>query len=430
MRALLSHRPARRYLLGQSLSLVGDTSLWLAMGIWVKDLTGSNGAAGLVFLAFSAPQLAAPLSGWVVDRVRRRPLLLVTNLAMAGAVLPLTLVHDSGDVWLIYLVMVVYGFSASLIGAGQSALLTVLLPDELLGQGNAFLQTVREGLRLVAPLVGAGLFALVGGGAIAVLDAATFLAAAVTLARLRVDEPAPVPPERRLAAELAAGARHVAADRGLRRLFAALAVSVVSFGLGESVIFAVADDGLHRAPAFIGVLMAIQGVGAIATGVAAPKLMRRFGEGGIVVLGMAFAGAGIPLLAASSLAPVALGIALFGASLPLLVVGAVTFIQRSTPPQLQGRAYSAFELSIGVPQTVAIAAGALIIGAVDYRLLIAAMTALQTVAGVWLLLGGRMRAVSEAPSGSRPRAHGPRHPAAGYPAVPGTAPPSPPATRR
>ena len=74
MRRLLKVRDARVYLTGQVFSLFGDTALWLAMGIWVKTLTGSNAAAGLVFFFATAPVLLAPLTGLLVDRVRRRPL--------------------------------------------------------------------------------------------------------------------------------------------------------------------------------------------------------------------------------------------------------------------------------------------------------------------------------------------------------------------
>src|SRR5579884_1009476 len=111
MRQLLSIPNARLYLGGQIVSLFGDTSMWLAMGIWVKTLTGSTSAAGLVFFAFGAPQLLSPLTGVVVDRLRRRPLLIATNLAIGLAVLLLLLVHGSQQVWIIYVVMVLYGFS-------------------------------------------------------------------------------------------------------------------------------------------------------------------------------------------------------------------------------------------------------------------------------------------------------------------------------
>ncbi len=48
MRQLLRIRNARIYLLGDVVSTLGDSALWLAMAIWIKELTGSSAAAGLV----------------------------------------------------------------------------------------------------------------------------------------------------------------------------------------------------------------------------------------------------------------------------------------------------------------------------------------------------------------------------------------------
>ena len=86
VRRLLAHRDARIYLAGQILSVLGDNALWLAMGIWVKQRTGSNSAAGLVFFAFICGTCLAPLTGLLVDRVRRRPLLITANLASGALV--------------------------------------------------------------------------------------------------------------------------------------------------------------------------------------------------------------------------------------------------------------------------------------------------------------------------------------------------------
>jgi len=402
VRNLLGLRDARLYLGGQALSLLGDSALWLAMGVWVKSLTGSSGAAGLVFMAIVLPALAAPAAGLLVDRVRRRPLLLATNLLTAAAVLPLLAVHDAGDVWIVYVTMVLYGASYVVLAAGQSALLATMLPDELLGDANAALETVRSGLRLVAPLLGAGLFAWLGGGAVALLDAATFVAAALALALMRVHEERPRPSAARPRAELAAGLRHIARSPGLRRLTGAGALAVVGFGLSESVVFAVVDDGLHRPAGFVGVLLAAEGIGAVAAGAAAPALMRRLGEGGLCALGLAAAGAGMLPQAAPSLAAVVAGVIVLGAGAPWILVGAVTLLQRSTPRSLQGRAYAALEVALALPQTLAIAAGAVLVAAVDYRLLLLAMVALEAAAAAWLLTGGRLRAPATARATARP----------------------------
>ena len=49
--------------------MFGDSLMLIVLSMWVKTLTGSNGAAGLTFLAMTAPALLAPLLGYVVDRV-------------------------------------------------------------------------------------------------------------------------------------------------------------------------------------------------------------------------------------------------------------------------------------------------------------------------------------------------------------------------
>jgi len=108
--------------------------------------------------------------------VRRRPLMIATDLVIGAAVLLLLLVHGREQLWLIYGVTALYGAAAIVFNSAQSALLTVMLPDDLLGEGNAALQTVREALRIVGPLTGAGIYAAFGGGAVAVIDAATFRA--------------------------------------------------------------------------------------------------------------------------------------------------------------------------------------------------------------------------------------------------------------
>lgn len=116
---------------------------------------------------------------------------MVANLTGAVVLTPLLLVHDRRTVWLVYAVMLLYGLLNVTIAPAQSASLVVLLPEDLLADANAALRTVQEGLRVLAPVAGAGLFTVLGGRAVAVLDMASFLAAAALVATLRLREPAP-----------------------------------------------------------------------------------------------------------------------------------------------------------------------------------------------------------------------------------------------
>jgi MFS family permease len=391
-RRLLAVRDARVFLAGQAVSSLGDSALWLAVAVWVKGLTGSSGAAGLVFFFFSAPMLFAPISGLLVDRVRRRRLLIATNAFTGCAVLLLLLVDGAGQLWLIYVVMVVYGFSFSVLGAGQSALLTTMLPPELLADANGALRTIQGTLSLVAPLAGAGLFVLVGPQPIVILDAATFAVPVISLLCLRLEEPPPHPRKQRWRAELTAGVRHIGRTQVLRQVTVAAVCAVLGFGFSETTIFSVAGKGLHRAPAFVGLLLSIQGLGAILGGVTAAPLLRRLGECSLIAAGLLLLGAGALLEIPASLPSVIAGVIVFGVSLPWVIVSLTTLLQRATPPELQGRVYAAAEALITTPQTISIAVGAALIGVVGYRSLLVAMAAANAVAAGYLLTRRRLPA--------------------------------------
>jgi len=402
VRALLAHRDARFYLAGQALSTVGDNALWLAMGIWVKILTGSSSAAGLVFFAFTCGILLAPVTGLVADRVRRRPLLIGANLAAAAGVCSLLLVQGRGQVWLIYPVMFGYGALSSLIYSAQTALLAVMLPADLLGEANSLLQMAAMGLRVVSPLLGAGLLAWAGPLPVVLLDAATFVAAAGAVAALRVREPAPAPAAAHWRAELVAGIRYVGHTAVLRRLLIAGVIALLVFGFFETVPFTVIGQGLHRAPAFLGVLEAVMGIGALAGGAMAAPVMRRTGERTLVALALAVAAAACLLLILPSLPVVLAAMGLLGVGIVWVNVGAITLIQRRTPPALLGRVDAALTIAITVPQTASIALGAALVAVVDYRLLLATMAVVIVAAAAYL--AGWPRARKSTESGAMPPA--------------------------
>jgi MFS family permease len=391
MRALLSDRNGRRYLIGQLLSVFGDTAMWLAAGIWVKTLTGSNAAAGLVFFAFSLPSALAPAAGMLVDRVKKRPLLVTTDLALGASVLLLLLVHGRDQVWLIYLVMVLYGLAYGVLGSGESALLREMLPEELLGNANGILQTFRQGIRLIGPFAGAGLFAWVGGGAVAIVDACTFIIAAAATFSLHVSEVPPVRSEHHWFVEVTAGVRHAWNTTVLRQILIACLLIILPFGFLETIVFAVVGTGLHRPPTFLGILATVQGVGAVAGGLSASAIMRRTTEGALFAFACLLFAASLLLMTLQWLPAVLVGAMVIGACLPWVLVALYTLVQRRTPMVLQGRVYSAFDTIIGVPQTVSIAIGAGLIAFIDYRLLLAFSALMGVIAATYLLTRDEQR---------------------------------------
>ena len=388
MRSLVRGRDTRLLLTGEALSLFGDRSMYLVLGIWVKTLTGSNAQAGLVFFVLAAPGLIGPVFGLAVDRLRKRPLMIATDLAIGLVLLSLLFVHGRGDVWIIYAVTLLYGASGYLFSSARSALLTLLLPSERLADANAALQTFSEGSRLIAPLIGAGIFAAVGGAAVAALDAATFAFSAGCLALIELREQRPAPSEHHILVQVTAGVRHIARSPGLRRIVAALAVALLVVGFAETLIFAVLQYALHRPPAFLGVLSVAQGVGALAGAFTAAGALRRLGDGRTLGFGILLFAAGDSLFLIPALAPVVAGFVVAGAGISWAVVAFGTAIQLRTPPDLQGRVYSAADTVVGMPQTLSIALGAALVAVVDYRVLIVVMGLVTGVCGACMAVAG------------------------------------------
>ncbi|MCX5080918.1 MFS transporter [Streptomyces sp. NPDC056210] len=365
----------RLLLAGIVVSGFGTSAMWLAAGIWVKDLTGSDSLAALCAFALWAPALAGPLLGTVADRTRRRPLLVATNLGLGLLLLSLLAVDSAGSLWILFAVLVAYGACGVVTDAAEAALVPAVVGKESLGDFNGLRMTANEGMKLVAPLAGAGLFAVYGGAGVALLDAATFAAAAGLYTRLRVEESAPARRTAGVWTRTAEGVRALWRQERLRPLVLAAAATMVLAGLNGAALYAVVDGGLGRSPSYAGVLYAVQGAGSVAAGLTAGALLRRLGERRFAAAGIALfaAGAGLRALPYDA---VALGCsAAIGTGLPCVLIAALTAVQREIPDALVGRAVATANTLMFAPNAVALAMGAGLIAVVDHRVLLALLGA-------------------------------------------------------
>jgi Na+/melibiose symporter-like transporter len=395
MKTLLRRSDVRLLLAGQALSMFGDWMMIIVLAIWTKVITGSNGAAGLVFFTFAVASLLAPLGGLVVDHMQKRPLMIGTHLALAAVMCLLLFVHDRSDLWLLYLVTALYGLGGDLFAAARGAMQKAMLPDELLAEANGALQSLREGMRIFAPLAGAGLYAAAGGSVVALVDAATFVASAATLVALRFDEPARAPRESHVLREASAGLRHIWREAALRQLTIGISMTLLLIGFSETLIFAV-TAALHHPPSFIGVLETFQGVGAIAGGISAPRLLRRFGDVRLAGIGVAAFAVGDLLWIVPSTPLVLAAAAVAGLGIVWAIVAIATAYQRRSAQEIQGRVAAAANMVFGVPQTISIATGAVLITLVDFRVEIVAMFVGVAISAVYLLTRGLTAATPEA----------------------------------
>jgi MFS family permease len=99
-----------------------------------------------------------------------------------------------------------------------------------------------------------------------------------------------------------------------------------------------------------------------------------------------------------SLLPVLVPIAVVGSfvgglAIPWMVVGFVTFRQRTTPAQLQGRVSAASNMALNGPQTFGTAAGAYLVAVVDWRYVVLAEAIVIVACAIPLLIHRRVPVV-------------------------------------
>ncbi|APS22275.1 membrane protein [Streptomyces sp. Tue 6075] len=412
---VLRDRTAGRCLAGVVVSGFGTSAMWLTAGIWVKSLTGSNSLAALTVFAMWAPVLAGPALGALADRMDRKALLVRGNLVMACLLVPLVLVDSGRTVWLLFAVLVLYGASGVVLDAAESALVAGTVPASLLADFNGLRMTANEGMKLVAPLAGAGLYARFGGPAVALPAAATCALAALVFAKLPVrktsaagDSPrdsAPglesVPaPTGSWRGALTAGLRRIGSSAALRPLVTAGAATMFLAGVNGAVTFAYVDEVVGRAPAYAGVLYAVQGAGSVAVGLLAGPLLRRLPERVFAAGGIALFALGVGARTVSSDAVAAAASAAIGFGLPCVLVAAMTAVQRETPDAVLGRTAATAGSLMTAPNAVALALGAGLVAVADARVLTASAGAAGVLTAVVLAAGARRR--RGAPPSHRP----------------------------
>ncbi|MCX4388015.1 MFS transporter [Micromonospora peucetia] len=403
---VLRDRNGAAYLGAVVVSGFGTSAMMLVAGIWVMTLTKSTSLAALVTFLVWAPTLVGPVIGAVVDKVRQRRLvLIVSNLVMAVLLLSLLLVRSADQVWLLFVVMFLYGISFVASDAAETAILPSAIPDNLLADVNGLRMSASEGMKLVAPLAGAGLFSLLGGSAVAALDAATFVLAAYLCALIRPRPGLPVT----TGAEsdhtegwlrgLVESTRLLWHHAALRRLVLVGSVTMFVAGVGGATVFAIVDQGLHRAPALVGVLAAVQGGGAVVGGLLAGPLMKRLSARLFVAMAVVLFAVGVLMRATPSLSPVVVASFLGGLSLPWVLVVVATSVQRDIPSAYLGRVAATVHMLTFAPNALGQALGAGLLVFVGYRmiLLVAGAIALLAVLGcLWRFPVDRKQAGEEA----------------------------------
>lgn len=296
----------RRFWAGQSISQFGDRITELALPlIAVGALHASaNQVAWLTALIWTPTLLAIVLGAWVDHRVHKRRLMVLADLVRAAVLLSLPVAHLLGAVTLsqLYAVALLTGAAGALFNTAYPPFFARLVPRSSYVDANSKLSSSRSASYVVGPAIGGALVQALTAPVAVVVDALTFLASAILVGRVSIDEPpaAPdrgAPPLLRRARE---GLVFVIRHPVLRAsLGCAATVNFFTFVAGSGLIVLFASRDLGLSAGAIGVAFGIGATGSLLGAVIAPKVSRRLGVGRSIVVGAVLYPAPIALAAAA-----------------------------------------------------------------------------------------------------------------------------------
>lgn len=255
------------------ISFAGDWMLGIARPLFVYQLTGSTLATSLMFVAGMLPRIVlGSVVGVYVDRWNRQRLMVMANLLLAVSIVPLLWVRTPDHLWIVYLSALVTSSVAQFLYPAENAFLPTLVSEDQLVAANALNGLNNNLARLTGPAIGGAIMAGLGFQAVILIDAATFVIAALMIAAIRTGssthevEPAgsaPAPDVRRVWREWQEGLQRVMRSRALTLLFMLEAVLAVGQGAMSVLFTPFATDILKTDSVGIGLLMSAQAVGGL-----------------------------------------------------------------------------------------------------------------------------------------------------------------------
>jgi predicted MFS family arabinose efflux permease len=344
---LRQNRNFRLLWLGQIVSQLGDWFSLITLHSLLLELTGKAGAVAQLTIAQMLPLfLFSPVAGAVVDRLSRKRVMVVADLARAMFALGFLLVQGQQSAWLAYLFMAAMASATAFFEPARQAVLpAVTRPDELV-TANALSAVTWSTLLTSGALLGGVVAHLLGRDTAFVLNAVSFLGSAVLIRKVQ----APRPEHRRSGGgfqDLRLGLGYVARRPDLLALLSVKAAWGLTYG--SQVLTAVFGQQLFplgpgMGPLSISLLTAVGGIGTAMGPVIGRRLVGSERHRMVAALPVAYllAGASYLALARSSSLLSAAGALLFcrvGGS--TLWVFSTVLLQQTADDQFMGRVFAA-----------------------------------------------------------------------------------------
>ena len=339
-----------RFWWGETVSSVGTYVTVVALPtLVVLTLDGTAQDVGWLNSARWLPYLLLGLVvGALVDRHRRRPVMVVTDLARAALLVSIPVAWAAGvlSMPLLLLVVACYGAASLVNDAASMSFIPRIVPREHLQRAHARIDGADAAAQTAGPAVAGLLVKLVGAPLAVLVDAATYVFSALTVLTIRGPEPSSVPTTTpNVWREIREGVRWVYRGSGLAMLAGATHVWFAANAIVGAVLAPYALITLGLTPFQFGLSAALAGVGGLVGAITTSAGGRRLGTGGAIITAHAVTTVGVTVMALAGLgasgwaaaAVLGLGQACHGFGIGFSNSHEMSYRQALTPDALQAR---------------------------------------------------------------------------------------------
>jgi MFS family permease len=332
----------------ETISQFGTQISQLALPLAAIDVLHASAfeVAALATVEFLPFLLVSLPAGVWVDRLPRRPILVIGDLARAGllASIPIAYFFDALTIWQLYAVGFFVGIATVFFDVAYQSYLPALVERQQIVDGNAKLEISRAGAQFGGPGLAGLLIGWLKAPVAILLDAISYLGSALFVFAIRKQERTREErePRRRMRDELREGLSYVLGHPYLKNIAACTALFNFFGSMTFAIVLVFARRELGLSPQAIGLAFMLGNIGGLAAAFSATRIAARLGVGRTII---ATAVVGGPMFLAIPFAPH--GNAALAVIVPAWMIGAFTGViynvtqvslrQAITPERIQGR---------------------------------------------------------------------------------------------